>query len=357
MTNMSNHSTTRRPSSQVPSITINYSRMIARQLSLQERELWRLLKGTGINYESFLDDNLLLSKQEQLLIMANAMEISGKPEYGLQLGKALTLPMHGPFGFLASSAPNLGTAIQDAQNFLPSRVSFTRLVVEQSGENQICHYKIDAPAGTSNALYRCAMECLVLSLNSLIEFVLGRPLTEGRIYLEYPTPTYHEKYRDHLHCPITFGATESKLVFPADLMLTANTSPDPRCYEFAYRQCQQQLEQFEATTNKITDRVRKLFLSYPPGQLSEVTAAKLSYVSRRTLVRRLEAESTSFRELKENHLANLATDYLKDTEFSVEVIATMLNYHDGSSFRRAFKRWHNVTPEDYRQRNKRGENN
>ena len=357
MTNMSNHSTTRRPSSQVPSITINYSRMIARQLSLQERELWRLLKGTGINYESSLDDNLLLSKQEQLQIMANAMEISGKPEYGLQLGKSLTLPMHGPFGFLASSAPNLGTAIQDAQNFLPSRVSFTRLVVEQSGENQICHYKIDAPAGTSNALYRCAMECLVLSLNSLIEFVLGRPLTEGRIYLEYPTPTYHEKYRDHLHCPITFGATESKLVFPADLMLTANTSPDPRCYEFAYRQCQQQLEQFEATTNKITDRVRKLFLSYPPGQLSEVTAAKLSYVSRRTLVRRLEAESTSFRELKENHLANLATDYLKDTEFSVEVIATMLNYHDGSSFRRAFKRWHNVTPEDYRQRNKRGENN
>ena len=347
---------TRQHTDQPPSITINYSRMIARQLSLQERELWRLLKGTGINYESFLDDNLLLSKQEQLQIMANAIDISGKPEYGLQLGHALTLPMHGPFGFLASSTPNLGTAIQDAQNFLPSRVSFTHLMIERSGDNQVCHYKIDAPTGTSTALYRCAMECLVLSLNSLIEFVLGRPLTEGEIYLKYPAPTYHEKYHDHLHCPIIFGASESKLVFPAELMLTANTSPDPRCYEFAYRQCQQQLEQFEATTNKITDRIRKLFLSYPPGQLSEVTAAKLSYVSKRTLVRRLEAEGTSFRELKENHLANLATDYLKDTEFSVEAIATMLNYHDGSSFRRAFKRWHNVTPEDYRQRNKRSEN-
>ena len=47
--------------------------------------------------------------------------------------------------------------------------------------------------------------------------------------------------------------------------------------------------------------------------------------------------------------ANLAADYLRDTDLTVEAIAAILNYHDSSSFRRAFKRWHNVTPQQFRQ--------
>ncbi|MEZ5481772.1 MAG: helix-turn-helix domain-containing protein [Porticoccaceae bacterium] len=75
----------------------------------------------------------------------------------------------------------------------------------------------------------------------------------------------------------------------------------------------------------------------------------LSFISKRTLARRLDAEESSFRVLREEILANLAADYLRDTDLTVEAIAAILNYHDSSSFRRAFKRWHNVTPQQFRQ--------
>jgi AraC-like DNA-binding protein len=35
---------------------------------------------------------------------------------------------------------------------------------------------------------------------------------------------------------------------------------------------------------------------------------------------------------------------------SVEAIAALLNYHDSANFRRAFKRWFQVSPDQYRQR-------
>ena len=69
----------------------------------------------------------------------------------------------------------------------------------------------------------------------------------------------------------------------------------------------------------------------------------------RTLARRLEAERSSFRELKDQLLVSLATDYLRDTTLTVEAVAGLLNYHDGSSFRRAFKRWTHMTPQQFRE--------
>jgi AraC-like DNA-binding protein len=54
-------------------------------------------------------------------------------------------------------------------------------------------------------------------------------------------------------------------------------------------------------------------------------------------------------ELREQLLKSLGTDYLRDTTLSVEAVAVLLNYHDSSSFRRAFKRWTQMTPQQFRQ--------
>ena len=89
-------------------------------------------------------------------------------------------------------------------------------------------------------------------------------------------------------------------------------------------------------------------LSHPPGKLSEDDTAQLNFISKRTLARRLSAEKTSFRALKEQVQMSLARGYLRDTKLSVEAVAALLNYHDSSSFRRAFKRWYGMGPSEYR---------
>jgi AraC-like DNA-binding protein len=320
---------------------------MARHLQLQEKNLGILLKGSGLSVKELMDDTTLLTKSQQLQIAHNAMHYSGNPAFGLDFGRALTPPTHGPLGFLANSSPNLLTAIRDFQNFIPGRISIIRCHSEYRDNNLDCYFEVDIEGNPE--LYRCVAEAFSLSLISLVEFVLGEKFSQGTLHFDYGKPPYYAEYAKSVHCPIRFDASANKLVVPEKLLLTANVSSDFENYQFALQQCQRMLDELDGSEHPMTHRVRRQLLSHPPGQLSEEDAARQNFISKRTLARRLEAENSAFRELRDHLLMSLATDYLRDTTLSVEAVAVLLNYHDSSSFRRAFKRWTGMTPQQFRQ--------
>ena len=330
------------------SIAVGYSRLMARHLQLQEKNLGILLKGSGLSVKGLMDDTTLLTKSQQLQILHNAIQYSGNPAFGLDFGRALTPPTHGPLGFLANSSPNLVTAIQDFQSFIPARISIIQSRAEYREGNLDCSFEVDIE--DNSHLYRCVAEAFFLSMISLVEFVLGDKFREGSMHCKYAKPPHHLEYAKSVHCPIRFDAPVNKLVVPEKLLLTANVSSDFQNYKFALQQCQRMLDELDDSEHPMTHRVRRQLLLHPPGQLSEEAAAQQNFISKRTLARRLEAENSSFRELREQLLKSLATDYLRDTTLSVEAVAVLLNYHDSSSFRRAFKRWTQMTPQQFRQR-------
>jgi AraC-like DNA-binding protein len=94
--------------------------------------------------------------------------------------------------------------------------------------------------------------------------------------------------------------------------------------------------------------VQKIMLSSPLGQLNEEGIAAELFINKRTLARRLKKEGTSFRELRDEILSQQAADYLIKDDLSIDAIAMLLNYHDGSNFRRAFKRWFGMSPDEFR---------
>jgi len=329
------------------SIAIEYSRIMATQLGLNEKNLERLLERTGLSVEEFMDDGTLLTKRRQLQIVHNAMQYSGNPAYGLEFGCAVTPPTHGPLGFLANSSPDLSTAILDFESFIPGRINLFNTRTEYHDNN--LHYFFDVDTADDVALYRCVSEAYFLSVISLIEFVTGEEFGVGAIRCAYAKPPYAEEYARYIHCPIHFDSPTNLLIVPENLLHTANVSANHQSYKFALQQCQRMLEELDETDDPMTLRVRRQLLSHPPGKLSEDDTAKLNFISKRTLARRLTAEKTSFRALKEQVQMSLALGYLRDTKLSVEAVAALLNYHDSSSFRRAFKRWTSMTPHEFRQ--------
>ncbi|MBE9539806.1 MAG: helix-turn-helix transcriptional regulator [Proteobacteria bacterium] len=70
-------------------------------------------------------------------------------------------------------------------------------------------------------------------------------------------------------------------------------------------------------------------------------------MDRRTLLRKLKSEGTTFKDLLEDTRKKLAHDYLVEA-FSITQISFMLGFSATSSFQVAFKRWYNQSPGDYR---------
>lgn len=329
-----------------PSIPTSYSRIAARTLGLQEKQLDRLLANTGVSVPALLRDDFLLSGHQQIQILSNALDISGDPAFGLYFGQKLTPPTHGPLGFLVHSSPTLIAALNAFKNYLPLRMNLTQIEINIRGNWLQCELYADHRVGQK--VYRLFHEALILTLLSISEFILARPLKEAVLNVTYPAPDYEQLYQKICPCQVNFSRPASTLQIPLSLMHTANASADHINYEHALSQCRGLLEELKSDHGSTHNRVRKLLLTNPNHQLLEADVAAALFVSQRTLARRLSEEGTTFRQVREEVLASLAAGYLSNTTLSVDAISGLLNYHDSSNFRRAFKRWYQQPPEQYR---------
>lgn len=328
-------------------IPSNYSRLIARELDLTFNQLPRLLHGTGLPIQQFLNDDSLLTPTQQIQILHNALALSGQPEFGLRVGKRLTPATHGAMGFAASSSPDLLSALQAIHTFLPTRVSVIQLHLQQIEDHLEC--RLFFLIQLEDDLQRCVAETIIMALLAFGEFIVGRPLYEAEIGFTHPPPEYHAIYSECISGRIRFSSDQLMFRLPMRLCREPNASANNENYRLALQQCESMLAELQTLNPNYQTRLKKMMLSRPPGTLSEEEAAAALFMSKRTLARKLKKEDCSFRQIRDEILSQQAADYLSRSQLSVEAIASLLNYHDNASFRRAFKRWFGRSPTQYRQ--------
>ena len=103
-------------------------------------------------------------------------------------------------------------------------------------------------------------------------------------------------------------------------------------------------------TNSWTAKLRRRLRSYIGGHdwpVLEQVASEF-HVTPTTLRRRLEAEGTSYQNLKDELRRDAAVHYLCTTQLSVTELARLMCFQDTSALRRAFKKWTGVQPTQYR---------
>tara|TARA_B100000749_G_scaffold108459_1_gene82917 strand:- start:25 stop:531 length:507 start_codon:yes stop_codon:yes gene_type:complete len=156
-------------------------------------------------------------------------------------------------------------------------------------------------------------------------------------------------YADFLPGQIRFDCDQLKLTLPMSLCQEPNASANHENYRLALQQCESMLAQLQSDKPSYQTQLKMMMLSRPPGTLSEDEAAASLFMSKRTLARKLKQERSGFRKVRDEILSQQAATYLRDSQLSIEAIAALMNYHDSANFRRAFKRWFDQSPEQFRQ--------
>ena len=183
-----------------------------------------------------------------------------------------------------------------------------------------------------------------------MESVLGRAAEEAVIQFEYPEPGYVDRYREYLHAPYTFGCERTVLTgSPRTSPTAANSTGDTEAYRVAQDLCNSLLAQTPAAKRSMSDRVRTLLLAQPRVSVTEDEVARALFVSKRTLVRRLAKENSTYREIKAQVVSDLARRCLLESRQSMDSIATLLGYCDAAAFRKAFRNRHGMAPGEYRE--------
>lgn len=264
---------------------------------------------------------------------------------GLHLGESITVRHLGLVGYTLLHSRTLGHALirvtrysrilsEALQYSLEDGSEQTRLILEREPRFDLLRHPIDTRLASMLAISR---------------EITGVEIVPVEVCLPYPRPADSAELQRFYRAPLKFGAPKGSLALRKQDVELPVVSADLTLVGYLDELADTQLRSL-ATRGSFCERVgRALWTELSGGQPGLKRIASVLGVSARTLQRRLRGEGTSFGGILETFRREMAERLLRDRGLAVYEVAFLLGYSDPSTFYRAFRRWKQVTPHEFRQ--------
>jgi AraC-like DNA-binding protein len=297
------------------------------------------------------DPNGRVSMLQMGTVLLRAVELTGEPALGYEIGLHSSLTSHGIMGYGMMSASSLREAIELGIEFLRLRLPMLTAELRVEGDKAVIEVAETVPLGpVRTATFDLFLVGIARMGPSLSDHRFGPDDVD--LWFDHPEPDYHERFRDRLP-PSRFDMGVNQVRFDAVHLDRRPETANPRNARMVEEQCRRELEQL-GLSGDVVGQVRAVLRASDGGHPTLADVADRLHTSSRTLKRRLQEHGTSYQQLADAARRAEGIRLLTATELSVEQIATRLGYADASSFRRAFQAWTDATPRQFRERRRAG---
>lgn len=171
------------------------------------------------------------------------------------------------------------------------------------------------------------------------------PLYELNFTFEAPDDDYW--YEKIFRIKPKFNQAENCIVFSTTWLNQRTVSSNQELYTVLYNYIQ---KHYKLPQQLLAQKVKNFILAEINlmHHIEIEDVAKKFMMSVRTLQRKLKEENISFNQLYEQCRRDLALLLIKQAELTISTIAYYLNYSSNAAFTKAFKRWEDISPEQYR---------
>ncbi|HQV41739.1 MAG: AraC family transcriptional regulator [Moraxellaceae bacterium] len=279
----------------------------------------------------------------QALFWQAAEEISHDPHIGLHLGEYLPLYRGQVLEYLFTSSPTFGDGLKRAMAFhrLLSDAVSGQLVVDDQ------HCYLVGMAGPNAS--RHFSECLAAGLIQFFRFVTDNRFQPLAMHFEHSEGAPKEEYERIYGCPATLGCSEYRLYFNREVLDHRIWQAESRLLRLHEQLASEQLAEIERH-DLVSEVKRAIGEMLERGDTSlEAVANRLGFPPRRMRSQLAEA-NTSFNQILADYRSRLSRRLLAKTDEPIEQIVYLTGFSEPSTFYRAFKRWTNETPIEYRKR-------
>jgi len=319
---------------------------IAKALRLAGQDPMELLEQAGIDPAQVINADRRIAVVQMQKFWRLANEATGDEAFGLLAAQQIQPATLQSLGLAILTSDTLYDALRRLVRF--SRVLTTGLVLELHEHDEyvdleVIAYDTDYPSGLVWSSYDFGVGVII----ELCRLTLGEYVSPIRVSTIRPTPEDPDRFASLLGSAVVFGAESSRITFVradiVDQLVTANAELG--------RVIDEQTETYLATFMEVStsrEVVGKIVEHLPDGPPNQKDIADAMNVSNRTLQRKLKGEGTSFIDLLQDTRLSLAKKYLAQPQRSIVEIAYLLGFSEPSTFSRAFKRWTDQAPADYR---------
>lgn len=279
-----------------------------------------------------------------------AEEVSRDTDIGLHLGENLPLYRGQVIEHLFISSENFGEGLKRALAYqrLISDAFNAKLVVEDGR----CYLTNGEQPSAENIVNRHFSEC---AMNGVLRFF--KFITEGRfepIYIDFnfSQGASNDEYLRVYECPVSLGQKETRLYFDPAILDYQLWQAEPELFHLHEQLAVEKLQEL-ARYDLVGEVRRAIGCTLESGETTLETVASQLSITPRRLRTQLSEANTSFQQILSDYRCRLAKRLLAGTNESVERIVYLTGFSEPSTFYRAFKRWTNETPVEYRKRKQR----
>ncbi|WXL27319.1 AraC family transcriptional regulator [Ectopseudomonas mendocina] len=300
----------------------------------------------GLDYSALSNPDARFPQDAMTRLWQLAVEVSGNPAIGLNMAKVLRPSSFNVVGYALMSSRNLREGIIRL-------VRYQRIIAEGADISfvpAVDGYEIRlAVHGDRIPAARQSTEASMAYYVAFCRWVTGKPLRPRYVRLMGAAPKDLAPYDKVFQCPITFNADHYVLVFETADLEAPLPSANEALAQLHDRFAGDYLARFAGS--RVTHQVRQVLCRLlPQGEPKRETVSQALLLSERTLQRRLQEEGTSYQQLLDDTRRELAVQYLDQVSLTLLEISYLLGFSDPSNFFRAFRRWFDATPGEYRAR-------
>lgn len=335
-----------------PYVSLGYLRGLLDYLRCRNAPVEPVLGVMNLSESQLRDPNTRIEHELLDTIFEVAERVTGDTNVGLHAGESIHVLHFGMLGQLAVTCRTI-------RELLKLRTRYQRLI--STGARML--YEINPERIVGEMIYqrsvpesRHSLEYTLVSHMRLVRLLVGDNLSPDIVEVPYRAPVDGSEQERFFGCRVFYKREKERLFFPPDLLDVPLVIHDSVSRENLEIEARRRLDAIRISMAEAVGDcprvvgIRRFIAEHlrsgePPS--IETTAEALN-VSVRTLQRRLETMRINFRELIDLVRRELAEEYMRDAGLSPVDIAFLLGYSEQSAFFRAFRRWFDMTPREFR---------
>jgi AraC-like DNA-binding protein len=306
-----------------------------------------ILRRVNVTVDEVHSPKTRISLEQLLAACENAITLSNDPQLPYRVGASIHLSTYGMYGFAILCCPDFRKTMAFAELYHSLAAPLATIEFREKAGFASWVIEPNARAAGVPRMYRFITEMQIGIHISLMRDVMGPGFIPDRISLTYPQAEEFSLPADETGCRLSFEEQTNQVVFRSAWLDQDANLGNKTTYPAVVALCDELLNELKLHVG-VAGEIRALLIRDIANPPTLAAIAKVLDVSDRSLRRQLREQGVSFRGLLDELRMHLAIKYLRTTKLANEDIALALGFSDSANFRRAFRRWTNKSPSEFR---------
>ena len=307
----------------------------------------------GMSREDFTEWPTSMDEAEKIQVIAAEEFLTAHeklddrlgPGFGVRVGQQMVIEDYGVLGLSWRTCSRLGEIYERSERYFKLLSNtFVWQVQEVEDVSHVILHR-EAHRRGMELSTEASLSATVVVLQAMSE----KDVLPIQVSFKHSPPTDLTSFHAAFQCPVLFNQPQYSISYRTEDLNIRTAKADASINSYLLQQVDEKTKGIKIPGSKFVRDVEGLIKdALPTGIPSIHYISDLTAMSNRTLTRRLSEAGVTYRDLVKKTQESIAKDLLRQDAQSIGEIAFLTGFSEQSAFNRAFKKWTEQTPSQFR---------